>query len=162
MDSAYDVIVVGGGNAAMCAALSAREHAARVLVLERAPQEERGGNSAFTGAGFRFVYNGIDDIKQIVTDLSAEEIAISDYGAYTAEQYFDDMGRVTQYQCDPDLTETLVRSSTDTVRWLCKAAGVRFVPKYGVSAVKHDGRWKFNGGSVIWVVGGGRGLVDGQ
>jgi tricarballylate dehydrogenase len=72
------------------------------------------------------------------------------------------MGRVTQYQCDPDLTEILVRSSTDTVQWLCRTTGIRFVPKYGVSAVKHEGRWKFAGGSVIWVVGGGRGLIDGE
>jgi succinate dehydrogenase/fumarate reductase flavoprotein subunit len=46
MEDMYDVIVVGGGNAAMCAALSANEHGARVLVLERAPEEKRGGNSA--------------------------------------------------------------------------------------------------------------------
>ena len=45
-DRSYDVIVVGGGNAAMCAALSAREHGASVLMLERAPEEQRGGNSA--------------------------------------------------------------------------------------------------------------------
>ncbi len=158
----YDVVVVGGGNAALCAALSAQEHGAKVLVLERAPREFRGGNSAFTGAGFRFVYHGIDDIKSIVTDLTDEEMAISDYGQYTAEHYLDDLGRVTQYHIDPDLAEILVNRSTDTVRWLCRAAGVRFVPKYGVSAVKQNGRWKFAGGSVIWVVGGGRGLVDGE
>ena len=56
--SMYDVIVVGGGNAGMCAALSARENGARVLVLERAPQDKRGGNSAFTGGGFRMVHHG--------------------------------------------------------------------------------------------------------
>ena len=46
---AFDVIVVGAGNAATCAALSARENGARVLMLEIAPEEARGGNSAFTG-----------------------------------------------------------------------------------------------------------------
>ena len=45
----FDVIVVGGGNAALCAALSAQEQGAKVLVLERAPEEQRGGNSAYTG-----------------------------------------------------------------------------------------------------------------
>ena len=52
-NKSYDVIVVGAGNAALCAALSAREQGAKVLVLERAPREERGGNSAFTAGGFR-------------------------------------------------------------------------------------------------------------
>jgi len=51
-----DVIVVGAGNAAMCAALSAREHGARVLVLEAAPEDQRGGNSAYTGGMIRLVY----------------------------------------------------------------------------------------------------------
>src|SRR3972149_5487570 len=62
----YDVIVVGGGNAALCAALSARELGARVLLLERAPESERGGNSAFTGGTMRTVYSGLEDVRQLV------------------------------------------------------------------------------------------------
>ena len=76
----YDVIVVGGGNAALCAALSAQENDAKVLVLEKAPEEERGGNSAFAGAYMRFVYDGAEDIIALAGDLSEEEIAISDFG----------------------------------------------------------------------------------
>jgi len=82
--SAYDVIVLGGGNAAMCAALSARERGASVLVLERAPEDKRGGNSAYTGGGFRMVHHGAEDIKKIVPDLTDDEIARSDFGEYTA------------------------------------------------------------------------------
>src|SRR5437879_12879862 len=51
----YDVVVAGAGNAALCAAISAHENGARVLVLERAPEAERGGNSYLTAGGFRFV-----------------------------------------------------------------------------------------------------------
>jgi len=83
----YDVIVVGAGNAALCAALSAKEQGANVLMLERAPQELRGGNSAFSGAAFRFVYHGIDDIQTVVRDLTPDELATSDFGSYTAEKY---------------------------------------------------------------------------
>jgi tricarballylate dehydrogenase len=57
MDKSYDVVVVGAGNAALCAALSASETGARVLVLERAPEEERGGNSTFTAGAMRFAYD---------------------------------------------------------------------------------------------------------
>ena len=66
----YDVIVVGGGNAALCAALAAREQGAKVVVLEAAPEDERGGNSRFTGGSMRLAFNGVDDIKKLVPDLT--------------------------------------------------------------------------------------------
>ena len=102
----FDVIVVGAGNAATCAALSAREHGARVLMLEIAPEEARGGNSAFTGGAFRIVYHGAEDLARLIPDMNETELRDVDFGSYTDEQYFEDMGRLTQYRCDPDLTET--------------------------------------------------------
>ncbi len=72
----YDVIVIGAGNAALCAALAAHEQGAKVLVLERAPREQRGGNSAYTSGGFRMVYRGVEDIRKVIPDLTPEEIAI--------------------------------------------------------------------------------------
>ena len=68
----YDVIVVGGGNAAFCAALAAQEQGAKVVVLEAAPEDEAGGNSRFTAGSIRVVYNGVDDIKTLIPDLTAE------------------------------------------------------------------------------------------
>src|ERR1700746_40408 len=61
-----DVIVLGAGNAAFCAALAAQEQGAKVLMLEAAPEEESGGNSRFTAGSIRVVYNGVDDIKTLV------------------------------------------------------------------------------------------------
>jgi tricarballylate dehydrogenase len=155
----YDVVVVGGGNAALCAALSAREKGANVLVLERAPEEKRGGNSAYTGGGFRMVHNGVPDIKAIVPDLTEDEIQRSDFGQYSREDYLDDLGRITQYYIDPDLAEVIVDSSTDTVHWM-RDRGVTFVPNYGRQAYNVEGKFKFFGGVVIYANGGGRGLVD--
>ena len=57
----YDVIVVGKGNAALCAALSAHEHGAKVLMLEAANEAESGGNSRFAGGQMRFAYSTVDD-----------------------------------------------------------------------------------------------------
>jgi tricarballylate dehydrogenase len=157
----YEVIVVGGGNAALCAALSARERGASVLVLERAPQDQRGGNSAYTGGGFRMVHEGVETVRSVVPDLSQGEIENTDFGMYTVEQYLDDLGRVTQWYCDPDLSETLVRRSTETVQWL-HGRGVRFVPRFGRYAFKHEGKFKFFGGTVVEAAGGGRGLVQAE
>jgi len=155
----YDVIVVGGGNAAFCAALAAREHCDRVLVLERAPEEEAGGNSRFTAGLLRVAYRGVDDIKRLIPDLSEEEIASTDFGAYTEEQFLDDMGRVTEYRCDPDLTEVLVRQSLPTALWM-RGKGVRFTAAWNRQAFKVEGRFKFWGGLAVEAVGGGPGLVD--
>jgi tricarballylate dehydrogenase len=157
--NSYDVIVVGAGNAALCAALAAHENGAQVLVLERAPLAERGGNSAYTDGKMRVVYDGIDDILALCPDLSPEEIERSDFGCYTEENFFDDMARITQNRTDPDLCEILVRRSRETLRWM-KANGVRFHPNYGRQAYRVGGRFRFWGGAPIVVSGGGQGLVE--
>jgi tricarballylate dehydrogenase len=157
-DQPADVIVVGAGNAAFCAALAAQEQGAKVLMLEAAPEEESGGNSRFTAGSIRVVYNGIDDIKTLVPDLSAAEVENTDFGAYTADQFFDDMGRVTQHRADPDLVELLVTRSFETLNWM-REKGVRLIPIYGRQAFKIDGRFKFWGGLTVEAVGGGPGLI---
>ena len=153
-----DVIVVGAGNAALCAALSAREAGASVLVLERAPVEEHGGNSAFTAGGMRFAYSGVDELRKLMPDLSEDEIARTDFGTYTEDQFFDDMGRITEYRTDPDMAELLVSKSLETMLWM-RAKGIRFQPIYGRQAFKVDGRFKFWGGMTVETWGGGPGLV---
>jgi tricarballylate dehydrogenase len=155
----YDVVVVGGGNAALCAALSASESHKKILVLERAPEEEAGGNSRFTAGLFRVAYDGVEDLKKAMPDLSAEEIARTDFGTYTEAQFLDDMARVTEYRCDPDLTETLVKRSLSTVEWM-RSKGVRFTAAWGRQAFNIGGRFKFWGGLTVEAVGGGPGLVD--
>ena len=155
----WDVIVVGGGNAAFCAALAARERGASVVMLEAAPEDEAGGNSRFTAGAMRVVYDGVEDILKLVPDLSDAEIETTDFGTYTRDQFFDDMARVTRYRADPDLVETLVAKSLDTLVWM-RGKGIRFVPIYGRQAFKIDGKFKFWGGLTIETVGGGPGLVD--
>jgi tricarballylate dehydrogenase len=155
----YDVVVVGAGNAAFCAALSARESGARVLVLERAPEDVSGGNSRFTAGLMRVAYRGVEDLRRAIPDLTPDEIANSDFGTYTEEQFLDDMARVTENRCDPDLTELLVKRSLDTVAWM-NAKGVRFTAAWGRQAFNIGGRFKFWGGLTVEAVGGGPGLVQ--
>jgi len=154
-----DVIVVGAGNAAFCAALSAREQGASVVVLERAPLDEAGGNTTFTAGAIRFAYDGVDDLVQLMPDLTEGELENTDFGAYTENQFFDDMFRLTEYRTDPDLCETLVRQSKATIMWM-KSKGIRFMPIYGRQAYKVDGKFKFWGGLTVEAYGGGPGLLD--
>ena len=153
------VIVVGGGNAALCAAISAREQGAEVTVLERAPFDQRGGNSRFTAGGMRVVYDGNVDMRALMPDLTGDELARTDFGSYPRERFYDDMGRITEYRTDPDLAGKLIDESFDTLRWM-SGHGVRFLPMYGRQSFETDGRVRFWGGLTVEAWGGGPGLVD--
>lgn len=155
----YDVVIIGAGNAAFCAAHAARETNANVLMLECAPQQENGGNSRFTAGAIRFAYDGVEDIRALCPELPEEQIAITDFGTYTKEQFFDDMFRVTRFRTDAELCERLVTHSRSTMHWLQKK-GIRFMPIYGRQAFKVDGSFKFWGGLTLEAWGGGPGLVD--
>ncbi len=156
---ARHIVVVGGGNAAFCAALAAAERGASVTVLERAPFDERGGNSRFTAGAMRTVYGGVEDLRRIMPDLSDAECARTDFGSYTSSKFYDDLGRVTQYRCDPHLAERLITGSFDALLWM-HDHGVRFLPLYGRQSFEVDGRVRFWGGLTVEAWGGGPGLVD--
>ena len=159
MTKAYDVVVVGAGNAALCAALSAGEAGASVLVLEKAPEYFRGGNTYFTGGAIRCAYRGLEDVKALIPDMSAEEEAALEVGSYTQAEYYDDLMRVTEGMSDPALAQTLVSRSHPTLRWM-RAQGLRFVPLYGRQSFMQEGKHRFWGGLVVEAVGGGKGLSD--
>ncbi len=153
------VIVVGAGNAALCAALSARESGADVTVLEKAPEGERGGNTYFTGGGFRFPYNGIDDILRIIPDLSEAEIDRVDVGTYPTAKFRSDLARVTDGLIDDGMASALVREAEPTMEWL-HDQGVRFALMTGRQANEVDGKLVFYGGLTVEAVGAGKGLSD--
>jgi tricarballylate dehydrogenase len=157
--TAYDVVVVGGGNAAMCAALSAGEAGARVLVLEKAPEAWRGGNGFFTAGGFRFAFKSFDELRTLIGDLSDQEAAQMEVDPYTEDNFYDDLMRVTEECADPDMALLLVRESQNTVRWM-KDRGIRWIPMFGRQAYKVGGKFRFWGGLVLEAVGGGPGLID--
>lgn len=154
----YDVIVVGGGNAAICAAISAHENGAKVLVIEAAPEAEHGGNSRFTGGAFRFAYRGVDDLISVSPEVADHDLANIDFGSYSEEQFLDDMFELTEYRTDPELCELLVRSSLETARWVSRQ-GVKLQPGLGRQAYKVDGKFKFWGGLALHIWGGGEELL---
>ncbi|MCH7606338.1 MAG: FAD-dependent tricarballylate dehydrogenase TcuA [Chloroflexi bacterium] len=161
MADEYDVIVVGAGNAALSAALAAKEICGPVLVVEKAPEYFRGGNTYFTGGIIRFAFDGIEDIKALMPDMSPTEEASVDVGSYTQTQFYDDMMRVTQGLSDPDLAQILVSQSLPTMKWL-QEKGVTFVLSYGRQAFKDGDKYRFWGGLLVEAVGAGKGLSDQQ
>jgi tricarballylate dehydrogenase len=152
-----NVIVIGAGIAGLSAALAAHEKGASPIILEAAPEDDRGGNTAFAAGAFRFSYRGVEDILRVIPDLSEDEIANTEFGEYT-DQYYEDMERVTGGRCAPDLLEALVSHSLDTAAWL-RGKGVRFLPSYGKQTYKVGTKIKFRGGSPVVISGGGLGLL---
>jgi tricarballylate dehydrogenase len=158
----FDVIVVGAGNAALCAALSAAEHGARVVVLERAPEAERGGNSYFTAGGFRFAHNGLDDVcKDVLVDLSEQERAQIVLPPHGRQFFYEELMAVTHHQANETLAWLLIDRSRPTMGWL-RSHGIRFLPMFGRQSFLVDGKHHFYGGVNIEAVGGGAGLVEGE
>ena len=153
----YDVIVVGAGNAGLTAALSAAERGASVLVLEKAPVYLRGGNTYFTGGLFRFAYEGLDDIAELVGGIPDEEKRTVDVGSYPESAFYDDMIRVTGGRTDPELARVLVSQSQSTMRWM-RGLGIRWILAYGRQAFKPRDVTRFWGGLVVESVGGGKDL----
>ena len=135
----FDVIVVGAGNAAFTAALAAKAEGARVVVLEKATQKLRGGNTRFTGGVFRCTYNGLDDLIALVRDNDDPGDVVVD--SYTEKDYLEDIERVTAGRADHGLIQTLITRSYDTVRWMADL-GVAWEFSRAVGAVTVAGKQK--------------------
>ena len=147
------VVVVGGGNADLCAAIAAWEARADVCLLERAPEALRGGNSAFTVGLMRTVYDDVGDVLRLVDSLTDEDLARKDFDSYTAGDFLDTLARITEYRCDPELASSArPRQHRD--------AGVADVARRAVYGRQGD-RFRFWGGAILEVVGGGRGRAHG-
>jgi len=131
----FDVAILGGGNAGLCAALTAREAGATVIVLECAPREFRGGNSRHT--------RNLRCMHDTPTDLLTD--------AYSEEEYFTDLLRVTRHQTDEQLARLVVRESAASPDWM-RRFGVRF--QSPLRGTLHLGR------TNVFFLGGGKALMN--
>lgn len=130
-----DVLVIGGGNAALSAAITAREHGARVLMLECAPKHFRGGNSRHT-RNMRLMHETLFDPFT---------------GVYSEEEYWGDYQRATGGLADAELARMTIRESVTCVDWL-KSKGMRF--QGALTGTLHTAR------TNAWFLGGGKAMVN--
>lgn len=129
----FDLAVVGGGNAALCAAITAAEAGARVIILEGAPLAYRGGNSRHT-RNFRCMHRGP------MFPLT---------GAYEEEEYFNDLLVVTKGKTDEQLARMVIRASEDCLPWM-QSHGVRFQPSLsGTLSLSRTNAFFLGGGKAL-------------
>jgi tricarballylate dehydrogenase len=156
-----DVAVVGSGNAALCAAIAARQAGAEVLVVEKADRSMAGGNSKYTAGAMRFAYDGIEDLLPLLAEPGDPRLERTDFGSYGVQQFADDLlgfndGRPLSVE-----QTALVERSLPTIRWLADL-GIKFDPIYERQSFEKDGRHVFWGGLTLATAGEGAGLVDAE
>jgi tricarballylate dehydrogenase len=153
-----DVAVVGGGSAALEAAVAARQEGAeRVVLLEKAPEDEFGGNARFSPTVFRFVHEGAADLRELFWDTPADEFARLRIPPYTAEDYLDDLRAVSHGRADPALCRVLVEDSRAAVRWMLELGFRWDATRFGV---ERDGLMHMDPGMAVAPRGGGLGQLQ--
>jgi len=152
-----DIVVIGGGSSAFEAAVAAREAGAqRVVMLEKAPESEYGGNARYSGTGFRFVHAGAAEIRRFIPEVDDTLFASMAIPPYSADEFMADLDRMTQGRMNRELAQTLVEQSNAAVHWM-REAGIKWEPLK--EHAKVDGKRYFERGIAIHVAGGGPGQL---
>src|SRR5581483_8594066 len=156
--AAFEVIVVGAGNAALAAAVAARQAGAqRVVVLEKAPEELRGGNTHYSGGLFRIAFDRVEELLRLVPAARELPGFVEGIEPYPRDAFMSDLQRMTAGRTDPELSALLVNESYATASWMA-ANGLRFEPAISLGAVKVGGVIKWPKGAIVRAVHEGVGL----
>lgn len=159
MAEIWDVLIVGSGNAALCAGIAACEKGARVLMIEKAGPDMAGGNTKYTAGAMRFAYETSDDLHPLLANPDDPRVPRTDFSTYTSEKFaadllgFNDGAPLTPEQ------EILVSQSYDAMLWLA-GHGVTYDPIYSRQSFEKDGRIVFWGGLTLAAENEGVGLFD--
>ena len=153
------VVVVGSGNAAMCAGIAALEAGAKVLMLEKADETLAGGNTKYTAGAMRFAYDGIEDLMPLLKDTEDPRLENTDFGGYTKATFGDDLLMFNGGRPLSPEQETLIGQSLSAIQWL-GSHGIKFEPIYSRQSFEKDGRHVFWGGLTLAAENEGVGLFD--
>lgn len=155
----WDVIVVGSGNAALCAGIAACERGARVLMIEKADEALSGGNTKYTAGAMRFAYRTGDDLVPLLSNPEDPRLAATDFGSYDEAKFGADLLKFNEGRPLSTEQNVLVGESYATMRWLSEQ-GVRFEPIYARQSFEKDGKHVFWGGLTLASQNEGVGLFD--
>lgn len=153
------IIIVGSGNAAMCAGIAALERGASVLMLEKADAALAGGNTKYTAGAMRFAYDGVDDLMPLLKSPDDPRLKVTDFDGYSRDKFKSDL---LGFNGGRDLSveqARLIHDSLAAMQWL-GGHGVKFEPIYNRQSFEKDGRHVFWGGLTLAADNEGVGLFD--
>ncbi|MEM8789675.1 MAG: FAD-dependent tricarballylate dehydrogenase TcuA [Pseudomonadota bacterium] len=153
------VIIVGSGNAALCAGIAACEAGAEVLMLEKAGPDLAGGNTKYTAGAMRFAYDGRDALWPLLRDTSDPRLDRTEFGGYSAAQFAQDLAGFNGGRPLSQEQERLIAQSLPTLHWLA-GHGVRFEPIYSRQSFEKEGKFVFWGGLTLAAENEGVGLFE--
>lgn len=153
------IIVVGSGNAALCAGIAAAERGADVLMLEKADEALAGGNTKYTAGAMRFTYEGAEDLLPLLSNPDDPRLARTEFGGYTRENFAKDLLAFNGGRPLSAEQTRLIDQSLPTMQWL-GGHGVTFEPIYSRQAFEKDGKFVFWGGLTLAADNEGVGLFD--
>lgn len=156
-----DVVIVGAGNAGLCAAIAAQQAGADVTVVEWADEQSYGSDSYFSGGLFRIAYDELKQLEEIVGPIDLGDArGLEDHQTYTESDFLADWGRITGYRCDLQLADHIVSRSFEDLKWVSSLG----VPFRSPIVVDETGRARHSRpgwhGGFIEVSGAGVGLTE--
>jgi tricarballylate dehydrogenase len=154
----FDVIIAGAGNAALSASVSARSAGAdRVLILEKASEDLRGGNTYYSGGLLRIAFDHTEDLLRLVPKARDLPGFVEGIEPYPMEAFWSDLRRMTDNRTDPQLGEILISNSYATAAWMAEN-GIRFEPAISLGAVRVGNVIKWPKGAIVRAAHEGVGL----
>lgn len=151
--SDYDVVVIGHGISGLVSGIKAHKSGAKTAILEKSPEDKRGGHSRYAGGTFRFPMEDPEDVKEKL-DLDVVP------GQYTKQDFFSDLMRLSDGRANPDLCNVMVENNYESVQWLDEH-GVDFTTKQKVGGKDEVNPLKTEGrGERLQAVGEGSAVIQ--
>lgn len=155
------VIVIGSGNAALCAAIAALENGAAVTILEKTNKKLAGGNSKYTAGAMRFTYNNCEELYPLLLNPDDDRLPKTEFGSYTKTKFEQDLLDFNDGKPLSLHQQILINNSYNTIKWLA-SHNIKFEPIYSRQTFEKAGKYIFWGGLTLEAKGEGVGLVEAE
>ena len=153
------IIIIGSGNAALCAGIAALEKGAEVHIYEKADRDLAGGNTKYTAGAMRFAYENSKYLNQFLTNPNDIKLKKTDFGSYTKDKFLADLLSFNDGRPISEEQNILVSKSFETIKWLT-SHNIKFEPIYSRQSFLKNGKYVFWGGLTLASENEGVGLFE--